>query len=374
MVVDSGDLFNEDEVIPESIEKSAKLKAELIADIFKAVGIDAVNVGELDLALGVDFLKDLEKKHDFPLISTKLVDSNNEPIFKRYVIKKANDKNVGIIGLYGDTSEMVAKISEITKGAVTVQDPIQAAEAAVIELTGKVDYIIALTHQVANRDWVVARRVKGIDLVVGGHDKQRTKDPQEADTTLIVRAGEKGQYQGMLQVSMDGTKTSTNTLVPYDEAMPSDQKIKDMIFAYNEKVAEIYGGGGESKPAAAEVTLKVTACEACHADQVAKWKETDHAHAYATLVGKSKQFDPKCLSCHTVRFEQPDGFNMTQQQMDLVNVQCESCHGSAKEHLSDMKPISTPKPEISVCIKCHTPDRCPTFEKDSEIVFGKIKH
>jgi hypothetical protein len=331
-------------------------------------------VGELDLALGLDFLKELEKKKDFPFISTNLVNSNNEPIFKRYVIKKVNDKTVGILGLFGDTSEMATKVSEITQGAVTVQDPIEAADAVVKELAGKVDYMIALTHQVANRDWGVARKVKGINLVVGGHDKQRTKDPLEAEGTLIVRAGEKGQYQGMLQVSMDGTKTSTNTLVPYDEAMPNDQKIKDMIFAYNEKVAEIYGGGGETKPAAAEVTLKLTACETCHADPVTKWKTTAHAHAYATLVGKSKQFDPKCLSCHTVRFEQPDGFNMTQQQMELVNVQCESCHGSAKEHLSDMKPIPTPKPVISICIKCHTIDRCPNFEKDSEVVFGKIKH
>jgi 2',3'-cyclic-nucleotide 2'-phosphodiesterase (5'-nucleotidase family) len=368
-------LLTEDEEIAESVLPASKLKAELLVQIYKAIGIDAVNVGELDLALGVNYLKELAKKSDFPFVSANLVDANNEPIFKRYVIKKAGAKTVGIFGIIGDTSDMAAKVSEISKGAASVTDALQAAESVIKELSGKVDYVVALTHQSANRDWVIARRVQGIDLVVGGHDKQRTKDPQEADKTLIVRAGEKGQYQGMLEVTLDGIKTSTNTLVPYEEAMPNDPKIKAMITVYNDKVAELYGGSTESTSApAADVALRVSKCETCHTDQAKKWKETDHAKAYATLVAKSKQFEPKCLACHTVRFEQPDGFNMKQQQMELVNVQCESCHGNAKEHLSDMKPIPTQKPTIELCVKCHTADRCPNFIRDAKIVMDKIKH
>jgi hypothetical protein len=375
VIVDSGDLLNEDEVLPESVMQASKLKAELIVHIYKTIGIDAVNIGELDLVLGIDYLKDLSKKENFPFISANLVDGNNAPIFQRYVIKKVNGKNIGIFGIMGDTSEMTAKISEITKDAVTVQDPLQAAESVVKELTGKVDYIVALTHQGTNRDWVIARRVKGIDLVVGGHDKQKTKEPFEADKTFIVQAGEKGQNLGMMEVTLDGTKTSKNTLVPLGEEIPNDLKIKAMITAYNDKLAEIYGGSGESKPAtAAKATLRLSACETCHADQVKQWQATDHAKAYETLVKKSKQFDPKCLACHTTRFEQPEGFSMKQQPMELVNIQCESCHGFAKEHLSDMKPIPTKDPTMALCLKCHTADRCPNFEKDAKIVLDKIKH
>jgi 2',3'-cyclic-nucleotide 2'-phosphodiesterase (5'-nucleotidase family) len=374
VIVDSGDLLNEDEEIPENIQQSARFKAELIAQIYNKIGIDAVNVGELDLVLGIDYLKELEKKEKFPFVSANLVDSENKPIFKRYVIKNINGKNVGIFGVIGDTSEMTAKVSEITKDAASVQDPLQAAESVVKELSGKVDYMIALTHQGTNRDWVIARRVQGIDLVIGAHDKQKTKEPHEAGKTLIVQAGEKGQYLGLLEVAMDGTKAAQNELVPLGEEIANDPAIKAMISAYNDKLADMYGGPSESKPAANTVALRLTACEPCHADQVKKWQATDHAHAYATLVKKTKQFDPKCLMCHTTRFEQPEGFSMKLQQMELVNIQCETCHGFAKEHLSDMKPIPTPKPTMSLCLKCHTPDRCPTFEKDSAKVFEKIKH
>lgn len=368
-------MLNEDEELPESVEKSAKLKAETIAQIETKIGIDAVNVGELDLVLGVDFLKGLAKKQSFPLVSANLVDKKGLPLFKRYVIKNVNGKNVGIFGVMGDTSEMTAKVSELTKGAVTVREAQKAAEAVVKELTGKVDYIIALTHQGTNRDWVIARRVPGIDLVVGGHDKQKTKDPNEADKTLIVQAGEKNQYQGMLQVAMDGTKKWNHTLLPMGDEIQNDPKIKQMISDYNDKVAAIYGGGSaEAKPAASNVALRLSACEPCHADQVKAWKTSDHAKAYETLAKKNKNFDPKCLACHTTRFEQPEGFSMKAQQMELVNIQCESCHGFAKQHLSDGKPIPTAKPGVALCVKCHTADRCPNFEKDFIKLVEKIKH
>jgi 2',3'-cyclic-nucleotide 2'-phosphodiesterase (5'-nucleotidase family) len=371
--VDSGDLLNEEEEVTESVEQAAKLKAELIAKIYNKIGVDAINVGELDLALGINFLKDLAKKQNFPLISANLVDSNNAPIFKPYIVKKVNGKNVGIFGVIGDTSEMTAKVNDITKGAASVQDPLKAAESIVKELSGKVDYMIALTHQGTNRDWVIARRVTGIDLVVGGHDKQKTKDPNEADKTLIVQAGEKNQYQGMLEVTLDGTRKWQNSLVPYGDEAPSDASVKAMISAYNDQLASLYSSS-DSKPAAAQVSLRLTACETCHADQVKKWQATDHAKAYETLVKKSKQFDPNCIRCHTTRYNQPEGFSMKLQQPELVNVQCESCHGFAKEHLSDMKEIPTRKPAVSLCVTCHTPDRCPTFEKDYQKVWEKIKH
>jgi 5'-nucleotidase len=190
VVVDSGDLLNEDEEIPESVLQASKLKADLIARVYKQIGIDAVNVGEMDLVLGVDYLKELEKNHNFPFVSANLVNDKGAPIFKPYVIKTVEGKNVGIFGIMGDTSDMTSKVSQITDETVTIQDPLKAAETIVKELAGKVDYMIALTHQGTNRDWVIARRVPGIDLVVGGHDKQKTKEPFEAEKTLIVQAGE----------------------------------------------------------------------------------------------------------------------------------------------------------------------------------------
>lgn len=374
VIVDSGDLFNEDEEIPESVKQSAELKADLIARIYNKIGIDAVGIGDLDLVLGIDFLKELEKKHNFPFVCANLVDDKGAPIFKRYVVKNVGGKNVGIFGLMGDTADLAGRVSEITDGAATVQDALEAAEAVVKELTGKVDYVIALTHQGTNRDWVVARRVEGINLVVGGHDKQKTADPHNPEATMIVKSGEKGQYLGLLELALDDTKSFKHNLLPFGEEISDDASVKAMITEYNDKIAEIYGGGAESRPAAADVKLRLTACEPCHSTQVQKWHPTAHAKAYETLVKKSKQYDPKCLVCHTTRFEQPEGFSMKEQQMELVNLQCETCHGWGKEHMSEGKPIPVAKPTPASCLKCHTEDRCPDFEEQMAEKMKLIEH
>ena len=376
IVVDSGDLLNEDEEIPESVLASAKLKAEMIARIYNLVGIDAVNVGELDLVFGVEFLKELEKKYHFPFLSANLTDDTHTPLFNPYVIKEVNGKKVGVFGLMGDTSEMVSKIKKLTNGTVTVQDTQKAAESIVRELSGKVDYLVALTHQKTNRDWVIARRVPGIDLVVGGHDKLKTRKPAKADDTLIVRAGEKNQYQGKIDIILDETQTSKNSLVPFGDEIANDAEAKGMIHEYHEKVIELYSSASkEISDALSNIGSRSKVCEPCHAEQVEQWQTTDHAKAYETLVKNAKQYDPDCLRCHTTRFEQPEGFSMKQQQPSLVNVGCESCHGFSEDHVSDeTKPVPVPSPEMSLCLKCHTHDRCPDFEKNAQAVFEKITH
>ncbi|MDR0310651.1 MAG: hypothetical protein LBJ21_03585 [Acidobacteriota bacterium] len=375
--MDSGDLLNEDEVIPATIEQSARMKAEHMMELQKVIGFDAVNVGEFDLALGIGYLKELAQKTEVPLISANIVDAGGAAIFPRYVIRNVAGKNVGIIGLIGDTGDIPNKVKEITNGEASVSDVVAAATSAVEELKGKVDYIIALTHQQANRDYVIARRVNGIDLVVGGHDKQRTESPIGVDDkSFIVRAGEKGQYLGMFEVDLGAGKSSvTHELVPLGDSIADDAKIKAMISAYNDKVFEMYSGGGETgvNPASNAV-LQNEKCGTCHANHLAKWKATDHAKAYNTLFDKAKNYDPTCLACHTVRFEQPGGFNMKEQPMSLVHVQCESCHGDAKDHLASLKPVPTPRPTIDVCAKCHTSDRNPNLVKDAKIFMDKIKH
>ena len=356
------------------------MKAEHIVELLKIIGIDAVNVGEFDLVLGIGYLKELAQKTDFPFISTNLVDAGGAAIFPRYVIKKVGNKNVGILGLIGDTSDMPGKVKEMTNGEASVANAVESATSAIEELKGKVDYIIALTHQVANRDFVVARSVNrnavsGIDVLVGGHDKQRTEEPINVDDrSLIVRAGEKGQYLGMLEVDL-ADKSHKNELVHLGEDVADDAKIKALISAYNDKVFELYSGDGEAgvNPAANAV-LQAEKCGTCHSTHLATWKNTDHAKAYATLFERGRNYDPSCLTCHTVRFEQPGGFNMKDQPMSLVNVQCEACHGDAKDHLASMQKIPTPKPTIDVCARCHTADRNPNLVPDQKIFMDKIKH
>lgn len=373
VIVDSGDLFFEKESIPDNLRQSATLKGQFIIDAYNRIGCDALNVGERDLALGAEFLKVLERKANFPFISANLTDRQNNPLFKPYIIKKIGGRNVGIFGILGDTGQIPSRVKQITQGTVILQDVVKSAELMVKELRGQVDLVIALTHQNVGRDWVIARRVQGIDIIIGGHDKQKVTDPYVADKTRIVQSGEKGQYLGQLEVTIqpDGSKSYNNRLIPLGKAVPDDPSVKSMVKEYYRQVAELHRLAGQS---VSQASAKADACEACHSFQYGQWKASRHAAAYASLVKRGRQFDPECLECHTTRFEEPDGFTMKSQQAEFVSVQCDSCHGSSVEHIKARKPMEKRKTGQEGCVRCHTADRSPAFSKEYLLFLQKTKH
>ena len=376
VVVDSGDLLNEHVEIKDSFLKTARLKAELIAGIYKVNGIDAINVGELDLALGLDYLKELKKKYDTPFVSANIVDAENHAPFSPYIIKNMDGLKAGIIGIMGNSPDIMKEMKGIAGDALTVLDPVDTVKKMVAELKDKVDFIIVLTHDNMGRNWVIARKIDGIDVIVGGHHTQKLSTPYEANDTYIVQAGEKGQYQGMLDVTIapDGAKTAQNTLVPMGDDIANNTEIKSMVNQFQSDVNLLYTSGGDGNADEKEVELMLESCRDCHGDAYDIWKNTAHAKAYATLVKRGRQGDPDCLSCHTVRFEQPGGFTMESQQKELRNVQCDSCHGDSTAHLEDFANPHPNKPGVETCLKCHTEYRCPDFEKNYLREWEKIKH
>jgi hypothetical protein len=231
-----------------------------------------------------------------------------------------------------------------------------------------------MTHQHIGRNWIIARKIKGVDLVVGGHHKQKLKTPYHANNTYIVQSGEKGQHQGMFEVEIapDGTKTITNTLVPMSDEIANDPDVKAMIDKYNQDVTKMYARGTSEKEG--DVTLRAMRCNDCHEEAYQAWTKTDHAKAFQTLIDKGKQFNPDCLVCHTTRFEEPGGFSVTAQEKNLRNVQCEECHGDASAHLEDPGSVPQGNPGMTTCLECHTEHRCPDFEKNYTQEWEKIKH
>lgn len=377
VVVDSGDLLNEHDKIKDSFIKSAHLKSDLIAKIYKNLGIDAINVGELELALGLDYLKDLEKELDLPFVSSNIVNSNKELVFKPYIIKKLEGVTVGITGIMGTTSDVSKKMKAICGDTLSVEDPVKTLEKIVPELKKKADILVVMTHQAMNRNWVIARKIDGVDLVVGGHHKQRLDTPYNPNNTYIVQSGEKGQYQGMIEfsISADGTKTATNTMVKVGDEIANDAKVKAMLDEYNNEVTKLYSAG--TKSSAEDVALMSASCRDCHDEAFEIWEKTDHAKAFRTLIdtGKGDQFKPDCLGCHTTRFEEPGGFTMDEQQKELRNIQCDSCHGNSASHLEDPGNSHDVTPDMETCMKCHSGHRGgDKFKKNYQQFLDKIKH
>jgi hypothetical protein len=127
-----------------------------------------------------------------------------------------------------------------------------------------------------------------------------------------------------------------------------------------------------SSAEAAGVYLGVGGCVTCHPGAFDTYTRTRHAQAFRTLASQFVQRDNGCVGCHTTGYGQKggySGFRRHGSQVDLIDVQCEACHGPGTEHSRDGGYVDS---AIQSCVKCHNEEQDPDF--DFEKAWEKIKH
>lgn len=92
------------------------------------------------------------------------------------------------------------------------------------------------------------------------------------------------------------------------------------------------------------------ACESCHPEEYADWKNTVHAQAALDPVFR-EQFNKShnqgdCLKCHTTGFDKESG------KFTWEGVTCEACHGPYKQGHPAAQTMQLPM-ESSTCRVCH---------------------
>nr|WP_315234594.1 bifunctional UDP-sugar hydrolase/5'-nucleotidase UshA [uncultured Albidiferax sp.] len=184
------------------------------------LGFDAMAVGNHEFDKPRVVLKMQRDLATFPMLSANIYD-NGQRMFAPYKIFNVGGVRIGVMGLTTeDTYKMVHP--DNVKG-VEFRSVIAEANKVVPELRSKADVVIAATHMghytngnhgtQAEGDVEMARAVKGIDLVVGGHSQnpvcmkaENVRDdayvpgtacaPDRQNGTWIVQAHEWGKYVG----------------------------------------------------------------------------------------------------------------------------------------------------------------------------------
>jgi 5'-nucleotidase / UDP-sugar diphosphatase len=288
------------------------------------LGYQAMAVGnhEFDKPLGV--LKMQRDLAQFPMLSANIYE-NGKRMFEPYRVFTLGGLRVGVMGLTTeDTHKMVSP--ENIRG-IEFRSTISEAAKVVPELRTKADVVIAATHMghyangnhgnQAPGDVEMARAVKGIDLVVGGHTQnpacmkaENVIDqayvpgaecrPDRQNGTWIVQAHEWGKYVGRadfeyrngefklvkyalipvnLKKPVKGADGKT-TLVTYTPVIAEDKQMLDLLAPYQafgqEKLgvqigsvdARIEGDRSvvRSKPAAMAIMIGRAAMEKTRAD------------------------------------------------------------------------------------------------------------
>jgi hypothetical protein len=249
---------------------------------------------------------------------------------------------------------------------VAVTDPSSAARVAVRSLRAQGARVIVGLFHVANglsRAREIADAGDGVDIVVLGHAGPSAPPG-------FVRAGVGGIDVGRVDLRVAGR----GLLHLEDHLLASGPDVPEQLGVHLlERVAAgpIAATFAESVAALSKAGVRTYGenwtygttglCAACHAAELAQWKTTDHAHAYATLELAGKDRDPSCMGCHMTGFLVPGGAQNLESASQFVDVGCEACHGPSVTHVRsvDKRKGTSRIVAPAVCLGCHTPDRSP---------------
>ncbi len=163
------------------------------------------------------------------------------------------------------------------------------------------------------------------------------------------------------------------TTVALSKRMSEHEQVAKRVRAYNQTLCELSARATAELPCpeapqGSAVYVGSEACGACHSSALQQWKTTKHAHAVKTLEDAGKFCDLGCIGCHTVGFNAPGGFCSPQKVGPYKEVGCEMCHGPGSLHIQKggakvgVGPKFQRDPGEQVCLGCHTKEHSDLFD------------
>jgi 2',3'-cyclic-nucleotide 2'-phosphodiesterase (5'-nucleotidase family) len=201
LVLDAGDLLFKKYLnpLPENAIAGMAEKAHLIVESFNVMGYDAMGIGDDDLTLGKEFLLEISRKANFPLLSSNLLDeASGKNLFRTSLIKEINGLRIGLFSLL--SPDFFTNPSDPRKKGLNFRSPFETAKDMVQELKPKTDLIILLSHLGNANDIKVAQTVPGINLILGAHTGINLPYPPVIRNIIILQTASRGMFGGRLDL------------------------------------------------------------------------------------------------------------------------------------------------------------------------------
>ena len=179
---------------------SGLTKGTQMIELMNAVGTDVAVPGNHEFDFGPEIAAVRIGEAKFPWLGTNVLGKDGKPSAGMTGLHtvKAGDFTIGFFGLLDpQTDTLSSPGADIRFASVT-----ETAEASVAKLQEMgADVIVALTHLDMATDIALAREVKGIHAILGGHDH----DPIVwlAGSVPILKAGYDARHLGALDLSVE---------------------------------------------------------------------------------------------------------------------------------------------------------------------------
>ena len=188
--------------------------AQDMVEACKLLGVD-VMTGHWEFTYGMDRVQEIVEKDfkgqvDFVAQNIKTRDFG-DPVFKPYVIKPINGVPVAIIGQAFPYTPIANPRYLVADWSFGIQD--EHLQKIVEETRGKgAQVVVLLSHNGMDVDLKLARRVRGIDAIFGGHTHDGVPvalpvangGSTAGGKTLVTNAGSNGKFLGVMDFDVQG--------------------------------------------------------------------------------------------------------------------------------------------------------------------------
>jgi hypothetical protein len=337
------------------------LKLRYLLAGMEQIGYDAVNLGRTEAELDLETLKRVLGASRLPFVSANVVAKRDrKPITAASCIVQRGGLRIGVTG--------VASAADAGPG-VEVRPALEALAEVVPELTRRCDYLVVLAFVDEETIHAIATQFHEVDCLLGGDVPQSSNRAEEINRALVFNVTDHGKVLGeiLLRRQGDGYRLARSGGIKIvGDRLPPNPRMAQLIARYKDELRErryelASAEGMERIPgqeSTADEFVGDRQCGSCHAKAHQVAQTSGHQHAFQTLLAKKSEYDPECLTCHTVGYGLHSGFIDAAKTPHLENVQCESCHGRGKEHVkakqAGARTPSTLKPVTpATCIRCH---------------------
>eukprot|EP00808_Paulinella_micropora_P009291 g47748.t1 len=175
-------------------------------EVLNQLGTDLTCIGNHEFDFGPESLQDRIKESNFPYLGANILCRKSNtlwPNIKATRLKSFSNSDktkTAKVGFFGLCLKDTAGVS-YPGPDLFFEEPIAAARRAVKELKEQgAHVIVGVTHLTLEQDIELARAVKGITLLVGGHD--HTPVQQLEGTTLIFKSGQNAAFLGVIDLQI----------------------------------------------------------------------------------------------------------------------------------------------------------------------------
>ncbi len=189
-----------------------------VIEIMNYLRYDAMALGNHEFDWGQNVLQSIISSASFPVVSANIFERGGKSIrrLKPYVILKRKDVRIAVIGITTPDTYYTTKPGNLA--GLTIAAPEKVLPAIIKRVRARgASIVVVLSHDGLDADRELARKVGGIDFIVGGHSHTAVRDPVIESGTVIVQAGCNGIYLGVLKITFDRNRKKILSYTRKDE-------------------------------------------------------------------------------------------------------------------------------------------------------------